>query len=86
MKIMVRTLIILLAALVVTAGLLAFSSSSMAAGLRGDLPGRDGFERGAVPNGASITVSGAISNGGSTGHDLTLNAGLAGDVTLQTGK
>ena len=47
MKIMGRTLIILLAALVVTAGLLAFSSSSMAAGLRGDLPGRDGFERGA---------------------------------------
>ncbi|MBN8420179.1 MAG: filamentous hemagglutinin N-terminal domain-containing protein [Verrucomicrobia bacterium] len=38
---------------------------------------------GASPNGASITVTGAIGNGGSTAHDLTLNAGLAGDVTLQ---
>lgn len=38
---------------------------------------------GAAPNGASITVSGAINNGDSTGHDLTLNAGLAGNVTLQ---
>ncbi|MCF7789029.1 MAG: filamentous hemagglutinin N-terminal domain-containing protein [Prosthecobacter sp.] len=39
---------------------------------------------GSVPNGASITVSGAISNASSTGRDLTLNAGLAGDVTLQS--
>jgi|GEM_PF-904714 len=38
---------------------------------------------GAAPNGAAITFTGAIGNGGSTGHDLTLNAGLAGDVTLQ---
>ncbi len=44
----------------------------------------DTTRSGAVPNGASITVNGAISNGGSTGHDLTLNAGLAGDVTLQS--
>ena len=43
MKIMGRTLIILLAALVVTAGLLAFSSSSMAAGLRGLV--QDVFQR-----------------------------------------
>ena len=41
---------------------------------------------GAVPNGAAITVSGAITDphaAGSIGHDLTLNAGLVGSVTLQ---
>lgn len=42
----------------------------------------DTTRSGSVPNGASITVSGAISNDGSTSRDLTLNAGLVGDVTL----
>ncbi len=39
---------------------------------------------GTVPNGASITVSGAISNDCITGVDLTLNGGLVGDITLQS--
>jgi filamentous hemagglutinin family protein len=43
----------------------------------------DATNGGASPNGAAITVQGAI-NDGSNGHDLTLNAGLTGDVTLQS--
>lgn len=39
---------------------------------------------GTVPNGSSITVSGAISNDCITGADLTLNGGLVGDITLQS--
>ncbi|WP_395745766.1 beta strand repeat-containing protein [Prosthecobacter sp.] len=38
---------------------------------------------GTVANGAAITITGAI-NDGSSGHDLTLNAGLTGDVSLQS--
>lgn len=41
---------------------------------------------GAVPNGASITLQGALTDsyaGGSTGHDLTVNAGQMGSVDFQ---
>ena len=46
--------------------------------------GLDATNAGASPNGANITVTGAISGGGVT-PDLTLNAGLAGDVSLLGG-
>lgn len=43
--------------------------------------GLDATNAGTSTNGANITVTGAIVGGGST-PDLTLNAGLAGDVSL----
>jgi len=65
---------------ITTAGGEIFISSPVTLAANATLDTTNG---GAVPNGASITVGGAISNGGSIGHDLTLNAGLTGDLTLQ---
>ena len=70
----------ILCAGIATAGGEIIISSPITVGANATL---DTTHGGAVPNGTAITVSGAISNGGSTGHDLTLNAGLAGNVTLQ---
>ena len=70
----------LLCAGITTAGGEIIISSPISLGANATLDTTGG---GSVLNGASITVSGAISNGGSTGHDLTLNGGLLGDITLQ---
>ncbi|MDB6006971.1 MAG: hypothetical protein JWR15_3958 [Prosthecobacter sp.] len=46
----------------------------------------DSTNKGSVLNGANITISGAINSAladNSSGPDLVINAGLAGDVTLQ---
>ncbi|MCX6847507.1 MAG: filamentous hemagglutinin N-terminal domain-containing protein [Verrucomicrobia bacterium] len=70
----------LLCAGITTAGGEIIISSPISLGANAALDTTGG---GSVLNGASITVSGAIRNGGSTGHDLTLNGGLLGDITLQ---
>ena len=65
---------------ITTAGGAIFINTPVTVGASSTLDSTNG---GAVANGAPITVQGAI-NDGSTGHDLTINAGLNGDVTLQS--
>ena len=79
MKTAARILIILLAAAVVTAGLLAFANSSLAANLRSSLPGRDGFERMPFSDAQRFP-----------GGDASLRAGRdgfpGGDASLRAGR
>ncbi len=66
---------------ITTAGGAIFINTPVTVGANSTLDSTNG---GAVANGAAITVSGAINDSSNNGHDLTLNAGLTGDVTLQS--